>query len=1037
MKAMKKLLVLVLALATVICLAVPAFAADGYTDVNEKDWFAGAVEYATENGMMNGMGENLFQPATTSTRGMVVTILHRLDGEPKASVEVKFDDLKQDWYKAAIAWAYENGVVEGYSETKFGPEDVITREQLATMAYRYAVNYLGLDGSAAGDLSVFTDAAKVSTWAKDAMVWAIGEGLIKGYEDNTLNPQGQANRAELATILMRLDQNVVTHTHELEHVEAAEPTCHKRGNAEYWYCAGCDCYFTDAEGKYNIAYLSLVTPATDVLYQEAVEACHANGTQEYWYCEKCDTVFADAACTIVTNRKNLTLVADEALVHVPAKAASCHTKGNIEYWYCETCDLVSTDAAGTLVSNFKNVTIPASDVIYQEAVEACHANGTQEYWYCETCDAVFTDAECTQLTNRKNLTLEADEELVHVEAVEATCHKNGNVEYWYCETCQLVSTNKEGTAVSNFKNVVVPATDLIYQEEVPACHLNGTLEYWYCEKCDVVFADAACTIVTNRKNLTLEAVEGTLTHVKASEPTCHQDGYKEHWFCETCKGVYTDAECTQLSNIKNVTIAAKPLAHQEEVPACHLDGTLEYWFCETCDAVFTDSQGTQLSNRKNLTLEADEELTHVVAKAASCHQPGNIEYWYCETCDAVYTDAAGTKLSNNKDVHIPAEPLAHQEAVPACHLDGTLEYWFCETCQDVFTDAQGTQISNRKNLTLEADEELTHVEAADPTCHQPGNLEYWYCETCDLVYTDAAGTKLSNIKNVQIPAEPLAYSAPKAATCDTKGYYGYWYCEECEAVFADQQGTQMSNRQNLTIPATGLHTYEDHQCTVCYNYDGCTADCATVLDVEYPVTIALDANETIYVTGRVGGQILTINNAADAVVTLNETKYVAAEGVVTVEIPAVESFWDPNPVLAISSELGGEFVLNFEFPVGNMMNPKVLTEIDSIEAAVEAGDNQGYYYSWTATEDGTLTITAKDYVAGKYAVELSAESSYAYPVMPENDGTEAEGTVSIEVVAGDVVTIHFVAIPEFDSATYSQTYNAAEATLTGAFVAAE
>lgn len=178
-----------------------------FTDVHTGDWFYDAVEYAYENGMMDGIGNNLFSPNGTTTRAMIVTILHRLENQPASGTSIFTDVPAGQWYTNAVAWAAANGIVDGYGDGRFGPNDTITREQMAAILYRYA-QFKGYDVSNTGNLSGYTDAAQVSEWARTAMGWANAQGLITGNTATTLNPTGSATRAEVATILMRFVENV-------------------------------------------------------------------------------------------------------------------------------------------------------------------------------------------------------------------------------------------------------------------------------------------------------------------------------------------------------------------------------------------------------------------------------------------------------------------------------------------------------------------------------------------------------------------------------------------------------------------------------------------------------------------------------------------------------------------------------------------------------------------------------------------------------------------------------------------------------------
>ena len=181
-----------------------------FTDVKTGDWFYEAVQYVYDKGMMTGVSADRFAPASTTTRGMIVTILYRLENEPAVSGDLPFTDVERGaWYANAVAWAAANDIVNGTSATTFAPNSPITREQMATMLYRFA-QYKGMDAvTLQENLTGYPDGDQVSDYAIPAMNWAVGQGLIAGMENGTLVPQGSATRAQVATILMRFCENVM------------------------------------------------------------------------------------------------------------------------------------------------------------------------------------------------------------------------------------------------------------------------------------------------------------------------------------------------------------------------------------------------------------------------------------------------------------------------------------------------------------------------------------------------------------------------------------------------------------------------------------------------------------------------------------------------------------------------------------------------------------------------------------------------------------------------------------------------------------
>ena len=181
----------------------PNTGANPFTDVSEKDWFYGDVMFVYENGLMLGTSKTLFSPHGTATRGMMATILWRMEGSPVPKDKNSFTDVEAGkWYADAITWTAENSIFAGYGKDKFGPDDPITREQLAAIFYRYA-DYKGYDLTVKGNLDKFKDADKITDYAKTAMQWAVGSGLVKGKSGNLFDPQGTATRAEIAAMLHR------------------------------------------------------------------------------------------------------------------------------------------------------------------------------------------------------------------------------------------------------------------------------------------------------------------------------------------------------------------------------------------------------------------------------------------------------------------------------------------------------------------------------------------------------------------------------------------------------------------------------------------------------------------------------------------------------------------------------------------------------------------------------------------------------------------------------------------------------------------
>lgn len=204
----KTISILLCAAIAAVCFAVSAEAAQlhPFADVASGSWYEQGVIYAYEKGIMVGTSKTEFSPNADTTRAMIVTILYRLENSLEVESTDSFTDVPEnEWYTDAVSWAAQEGLVNGYGNGKFGPQDSITRQQLAAILYRYTA-YKGASVSANGWASCYPDVDSISTWAVAAMQWAVKEGYITGSPVNGqvyLLPEASASRAQIATILMR------------------------------------------------------------------------------------------------------------------------------------------------------------------------------------------------------------------------------------------------------------------------------------------------------------------------------------------------------------------------------------------------------------------------------------------------------------------------------------------------------------------------------------------------------------------------------------------------------------------------------------------------------------------------------------------------------------------------------------------------------------------------------------------------------------------------------------------------------------------
>ena len=179
----------------------------GFADVDKDAWYYPAVRYVCLYGMMNGMSAESFAPESQFSRAQMAQILYNLEGRP-AYAQATYVDVPQDaWYAAAIRWAMQSGVLTGYGDGRVGPNDPITREQFVVMLYRYAEKK-GYDTSARADLSGFADADAISAYAHSALAWAYASGIVNGTGAATLSPGGTATRAQSAAMLMRFHKTI-------------------------------------------------------------------------------------------------------------------------------------------------------------------------------------------------------------------------------------------------------------------------------------------------------------------------------------------------------------------------------------------------------------------------------------------------------------------------------------------------------------------------------------------------------------------------------------------------------------------------------------------------------------------------------------------------------------------------------------------------------------------------------------------------------------------------------------------------------------
>ena len=307
-----------------------------FADVSKGAWYYDAVQYVYENDLFSGTSDTTFEPQTPMTRGMLVSVLWRLDGKPEVPAENPFTDIApRVWYTSGVLWAASEDIVSGMGGGIFAPNENITREQMASIMMRYAA-YKGIAVEARADLSGYADSGKISKWAKQSVSWANAVGILSGQEAGAqlvMEPQGEATRAQVASILMRFKQNVidaVAHVHTVETDAAVAPSCTQTGLTEGTHCSVCHQILTPQQ---------LIAALGHDLQQHAAKepTCTESGWQAYEDCSRCD----------YTTYVELGALGHDLQQHA-AKDPTCTESGWQAYEDCSRCDYTTYVELGAL-----------------------------------------------------------------------------------------------------------------------------------------------------------------------------------------------------------------------------------------------------------------------------------------------------------------------------------------------------------------------------------------------------------------------------------------------------------------------------------------------------------------------------------------------------------------------------------------------------------------------------------------------------------------------------------------------------------------
>lgn len=308
------------------------FSSSVFSDVKKGAWYEGAVDFVLSSDLMNGVSDTEFEPNGVMTRAMLVTVLWRLEGEPGNYINLFSDIGKGKWFRDAVCWAEQNGIVNGVGESRFAPDSPVTREMCAAILFRY-VSYLGSDTSASKDISLFPDYMKVHTWASDAVCWAYGEGIIRGNTDNkgrtVLDPEGDTTRAMLASVFMRY----LSEEKNLHSWDAGETilnsTCAEKGTVKY-ICNHC--------GNVKLTALSPLghIHTNEITVREAT--CTEKGKIRY-FCTRCSSEITEATPSLGHSYKSATCTDAAECIRCGSRKGNPlgHKWGNGIYTKFETC----------------------------------------------------------------------------------------------------------------------------------------------------------------------------------------------------------------------------------------------------------------------------------------------------------------------------------------------------------------------------------------------------------------------------------------------------------------------------------------------------------------------------------------------------------------------------------------------------------------------------------------------------------------------------------------------------------------------------
>ncbi len=1026
MKATKKLLALFLALCMILSIAViPAAAAEEaepFTDVDKTDWFYDAVCYVYANGLMKGISDTTFAPnrndnGGTVTRAMVVTILYRLNGTPKLEDEkTAFTDINGNgsgWYRDAVLWAEDNGIAKGITETRFAPNDYVTRQQMATFLYRYCKT-MGHDASASAPLD-FKDAATVTDYAKEAMSWAVGAGIMKGSKEGSeilLMPKANTSRAELATMLMRFCEGLVptpvepdgTKEHPYPIVEDKENKAElKAGQTLYYY------------GRLSELIMTI---------ENAADATVELGGEKYT---------ADENGVI-------TVVFPEADPREPAVFSITSTK----------------DAAYVMnfaypVGHMMNPETITGSGSYTAAIEKDDEDG---YFYTFTAPAKGT------------LDIEISGETWSYVINNETTGKYGE---W---------KNSKDNADASHATVEVAAGDVIsvnVSTYDPAAYPAGevTLSVTYTVKHDGTEEDPL-PILEDAENkaelkagqtlyytgnlsemiMTIENAANATVELSGEKYTADENGVITVVFPESDPRNPTVFSITSTTDAAYVMNFAYPVGHMMNPHPIAGYGVYTTTIEEGDEDGYFYTYTADFEGKLRVAFSG-ESWSYVINNVTT----GTYGDWMnsvdnADKAVAVVEVAKGDEIRINVNTYDSKNPFVY----PAGEVDMDIS----------FSAASGSE-GNPYSIYLDDNEAETTEESVEIAAGASVYYGLYHASGCDLTIADpdavvtfketeyaavdgvvtvpivssnegvalilknngttaktftlnfkrASGNKLNPIVLTTSEEDKISgsadllygyleeayftWTAPKDGTL-----YVYADCEVADSIVkvtvngsAKHEGMAVTEGTAYTICVTATNAYGvPAQGKINLNGSllaalGSEENPIFLDDISKAIKAPVGANETVYYQGRLGGETLTIKDAANAKVTYNGTEYTPDEqGVITVAFPATEP-GDRNPMIfSITSTVEATYVLDFGY-VSDTIEETMTVEITE---AVEEGVDK----TWTAPATGRLTVT------------IESEDNWFYSVTNVTTGVSSdiyyfdtnEPTMTIDVAEGDEIKIN-------------------------------